>query len=31
MTVYLYMKEKWPTHQPMGDLTRNILKRLATG
>lgn len=31
LTTYLYIKDKCSTHQPMGDLTKNLLKKLAVG
>lgn len=31
LTTYLYIKDKCSTHQPMGDLTKSLLKKLAVG
>lgn len=31
LTVYSYLKEKCSTHYPMGDLLKNMLKKMAVG
>lgn len=31
LTVYTYTRDKLPTHQPMGDLTKSLLKKMALG
>lgn len=31
LTTYLYVKDRYSTHQPMGDLTKALLKKLAVG
>ena len=31
LTVYLYVKDKMSTHQPMGDLAKALLKKMAFG
>jgi hypothetical protein len=31
LTIHIFIRDKISTHQPMGDLTKNLLKKMAVG